>query len=173
MAKDFQLKPGDLLLTQNPQGLGKLIRWGQERLHPGDPAVYSHAAGVLDSCGNIFESSWRLQVAHISAYHGCLVLVARHKEMDRRRFLRGLEEVWDNLGMVYPFHRLFFSLFRIADNIYTNWPVCSEYYAQFLVKAGLYGGWGHTHWAGVTPDMLEDAVYLGEVWEVVYEGALI
>ncbi|NOR27591.1 MAG: hypothetical protein GQ540_03570 [Lutibacter sp.] len=172
---NIKLKPGDILLTLVHGWLGNAIIRTQNMIDcETDIVNFSHAAIVLDECGNIFESSLKIGANHISKYENVPVLIARHKDMEDWKFKKGIGEALDNEGMFYPLHRLFFILFGISA-IRTDWPVCSELVAQFLLKSGIDSdlirkGKKYSKWYGVSPDMIEDAVFRGENWNVVYNG---
>jgi hypothetical protein len=107
------------------------------------------------------------------------MLVMRHKGMDGRRALGALKILSGQYnGRVYPLWRMLLFLTTLADNVhFADWPVCSELVAKFLIncelpEVGVPLIDKRGEWAGVTPDMLDDATACKECWEVVYEGAL-
>jgi hypothetical protein len=192
-----QCQPGDLVLTANPSGrLGKLIRFG-ERIEQGDESVYGHAAimakhmGIAyEVDGYLFESVKTISRNPITNYKGQKICIFRHKQMTDKKFFLGREEILDNIGQVYPFHRLAFhgvgmlyswflrTVFRKKKPWLKpgklgvlDWPVCSELAAQFLCAAGLETGFAVKGWRGVNPDHLDDARQTRtDLYETVIEG---
>jgi hypothetical protein len=164
-------KPGDILLTANPAGLGKLINFGQGIEDAGGRgSQYGHVAIVAHSKadrlvwkvdGGIYESVMTIGRNHIRKYHQKRCCLMRHTAMDAAKYFEGLKEVEDNLGQPYPAHRIVlhgFDMinswikravfrrkaplrFRYMKLMPLDWPVCSELGAQFIHAAGLRGGW--------------------------------
>ena len=190
------IKPGDILLTQNPAGLGKMINWAQ-RVGQGDPSKYGHVAiivrnpktGQID--GTIAESVMRISYNNISDYNGNKICIMRHKKMNPYRYNLGMKEVKDNIGQIYPGHRLVVQLvdvlrswafrkvkmkpwFRYSKLMRLDWPVCSELAAQFLITAKLETGFPFEGWRGINPDHFDDARQSNDgLWETIFIGDLI
>jgi hypothetical protein len=175
-----KVKPGDIGLTASPKStMGKLIQFGQ-RIDEGDESKYGHAfifaknpgtAFKID--GTIYESVLTLSKNHVSKYYGRPMCIIRHKHMSEDGFYLGREEILDNLGQIYPAHRIALhgvdminswicrKIFRselkckISRLAPLDWPVCSEYAAQFIKTANLETGWGD-FWRGVNPDLIDN-----------------
>jgi hypothetical protein len=159
------LRPGDWALTCNPQGLGKLIRFG-EWLEEGDPANYGHALvfvheqGQQDTIcnGRTFESLSRIRHGHLKNYVGQNIAVVRHNYMTEKKYWLGYDQICGYDGMIYPFHRLpvhavdMLQKFiwrkllgkelplgnMVAKHIlFLKWPVCSVLVAEFFLAADL------------------------------------
>lgn len=198
-------RPGDILLTKNPAGIGKLINFGQS-LEDGGGSKYGHVAIVshavkvdgkaktfFNTDGNIYESVLTIGRNHIEKYKGKECCVLRHTGMTPTNYFKGLKEVNDNLGQVYPAHRIVLHgldminawikrvvfrrsrplQFRYMKLMPLDWPVCSELGAQFIHAAGLKGGWEDVKdgWRGVNPDDFYDsAVVNPHLWQLELEG---
>ena len=193
-----KVRPGDIGLTRNPQGLGVMINFAQSL--EGDKSEFGHAlvfgkkvGKEYVANGRIIESVSTISVNHISKYAGVKVCVFRHKCMTENSFYLGREELIDNIGQPYPFHRLFvhgfdmanvalcrfFSFkkwspkFRLAKTMPLDWPVCSELTAQFIIGARLETGLPGKGWRGVNPDHLDDVrESRTDLYETVYYGML-
>jgi hypothetical protein len=198
-----QCEPGDILLTCNPAGLGKLINFGQGLEDEGRKSKYGHIAIFAKHAGSqwitnaeIFESVTRISKNSIDKYHEQDICVIRHTGMTPERFYKGREEILDNLGQIYPFHRLAFHgldmvnswikrvifrrkallKFRYMNFMPLDWPVCSELGTQFLHTSGLKGGWEDIKkgWRGVNPDDFDDArVTRTDLWSTILEDQYI
>jgi len=197
-------QPGDILLTANPAGLGKLINFGQglEDGNGGKKSRYGHVAVVAASTydwqvdGTVYESVMTISLNRIRKYYGKECCVLRHREMNKGRYDSGIVEVKDNLGQLYPAHRIVFHgldminswvkraifrrktplRFRYMKLMPLDWPVCSELGAQFIHAAGLRGGWEDRKkgWRGVNPDDFYDsAVTAPGLWQMIFEGTLV
>jgi hypothetical protein len=113
--------------------------------------------------------------------------------MNEMRFYLGREEILDNIGQIYPAHRIIFHGFDMVNSwikrtvfrrkaplkfrymklMPLDWPVCSELGAQFIHTAGLKGGWEDRKkgWRGVNPDDFDDARQTAvNLWLTVMEG---
>ena len=163
--------PGDILLTANPAGIGKLINFGQGLEDAGErKSRYGHVAIVAQvegeyktwkTDGSIYESVLTISRNNIRKYDGKVCCILRHTSMGPKRYYNGLKEVVDNLGQPYPAHRIVLHgldmlnswikrvvfrrskplQFRYMKLMPLDWPVCSELAAQFIHAAGLKGGW--------------------------------
>ncbi len=190
-------KPGDILLTANPASLGKLINFGQGLEDAGKrKSKYGHVAIFAEYDAMIFESVMKISKNSINNYHEQDVCIIRHNAMTVEKFYQGRKEILDNLGQIYPFHRLIFHgldmfnswikrvifkrkkalKFRYMKFMPLDWPVCSELAAQFLHKAGLEGGWEDRKkgWRGVNPDDFDDARFQSPTyWTTILEDQYI
>jgi hypothetical protein len=114
--------------------------------------------------------------------------------MNEARYYKGVTEVIDNIGQMYPYHRIVlhgFDMinawikrsvfrrklplkFRYMKLMPLDWPVCSELGAQFIHTAGLNGGWESKKkgWRGVNPDDFDDARTSTNKWNTILEGTL-
>ena len=193
-------QPGDILLTSNPAGIGKLINFGQEVEGKNDKSKYGHVAifarkpeSIFDVDGSIYESVMRISKNHIDKYSGKEICIIRHTGITKENFLIGRKEILDNLGQIYPGHRLLFHgldminswikreifrrkaplKFRYMRFMPLDWPVCSELGAQFIHKAGLEGGWEayKKGWRGINPDDFDDCrIKRQDLWQTILEG---
>jgi len=199
-----RVRPGDIGLTRNPAGLGKLINFGQGIEEGNGGSKFGHVVifaefpeGVADStAGRIYESVKTISMNRIIDYHNVEMMIIRHRKMTRSLFYLGRKEILDNIGQIYPAHRIVLHgfdminawikrkvlrmkkplVFRYMKLMPLDWPVCSELGAQFIHKAGLDGGWEDkkSGWRGVNPDDFHDAATArNDLWEVVLEGTLV
>ena len=196
------VEPGCIALTSSPPGsqgiLGKGIRFFQyiedgESSNFGHALIFAHEHGSMDfkADGRIHESVLRISTNHISRYIGSEVLVLKNKFMTSDAFWMGIEEVFDSLGKIYPFHHLLFQAvdcfhagffrwafryrvkFRFSKLLVLDWPVCSELNAQFLHAAKVPTGLVKKGWRGVNPDDFDDArKNHPEIWEVLAHDIL-
>ena len=184
------VKRGDVLLTSNPDGLGNVITWFQNL--QGDPSIYTHAALFpYDALPKIYEANGTLDIKNITQYIGYKICIIRHKFMTDEAYRKGFREIKDNVGQIYPWHRLlligldngFNWLFKklrfkfrskIARIISRDRPVCSEWVVQFFNSAYIKMGFVNGEcWQGKSPDDIDDArIAHPELWETVYEGHL-
>ena len=191
------LHPGDIGLTANPQHLGKIIKWFQE-LEGGDEAIFTHAFIIgnitINSEENlIYESINKIGTYPLSKYINKHICIIRHNGMCYDKFLKGMEEVYDNLGMGYPYYRLlliaidtltnhFLKKIRIFPKISSKFssivhfdrPVCSELVAQFFLKSGLktYFDKGEK-WTNINPDDIHDAALKHkDKYTIIFDGIL-
>ena len=169
----------------------------------GDASRYGHVL-VFDNGGSgffngqILESTWRIGPNHIKKYVGQEILVIRHVAMTYSRYQLGRQELEDNFGQYYPFHRLAlhgfdifndyllrkmsFGHWNLPKGMYTSrmlkfidWPVCSEYAAQMLQECGLTEtGLRLPGWKGLNPDDFDDArLHRPDLWLVVCQGKIL
>lgn len=195
-----QCLPGDILLTSNPAGIGKLINFGQgieeaeKKSKYGHIAVFAKCPGtVWQTDGMIYESVTIISKNHLDKYDEKEVCIIRHSGMTEKKFYIGREEILDNIGQLYPAHRIIFHgldmtnswikrvifrrkaplKFRYMKFMPLDWPVCSELAAQFIHKADLKGGW-ESHkkgWRGINPDDFDDARFdRPDLWTTILEG---
>ena len=196
------IQPGDFGLTTNPGGkhgvLGKAIRWATY-IEEGDGVEYGH--GIVfakqqgpdyTADGSIYESVMKIEKNHIRDYVGSKICIFRHVDMTEKAFFEGREEILDNIGMIYPFHRLpaimidmviaytfrkFFKTTyrkRLIHLFPMDWPVCTELMAQFIFKSGLETGLKFNTWKGTTPDHWDDTrKNRFDLYQSVEEGVLI
>ncbi len=193
-------EPGDLLLTSNPDGLGTVIRWFQEL--EGDEAIYTHVAimpqkYVMERKKMLIEANKVLDYRPIAQYIGKRILLIRHKDMTPETYRKGYKEIKDNLGQKYPYWRLllhaidnfsnyFLRLFHVKPLVHVarlvkiDYPVCSEWAAQFLLEADLdltrniLPEMNIKEWGGINPDHFDDwSQMYPMLWERVFEGRLL
>ena len=193
-----QCLPGDILLTSNPAGIGKLINFGQGLEEPEKCSQYGHIA-IFAKCpgtvwktdGMIYESVMTISKNSIDNYDGKKICIIRHSEMTEKKFYLGREEILDNIGQIYPFHRLAFHgldmvnawikrcifrraaplKFRYMKLMPLDWPVCSELGEQFMMGANCNSGIPKDGWRGVNPDDFDDARFdRPDIWTTILEG---
>ena len=80
-------------------------------IEPGDKADFSHAAIIVDESGDLVESVARISKNNVSKYEGVNCLLVRHEDMSPEKSLGGWSEIENNIGQIYPFHRLLFIAF--------------------------------------------------------------
>ena len=196
-------RPGDVLLTSNPAGIGKLIRFGESIEDCDSSGKYGHVAiiarasedkpeeNINTTDGDIYESVMIISKNHIDKYSSKDILIGRHKQMTPMRYFNGIAEVKDNIGQIYPVHRLIFHgldminswikrvvfrrknplKFRYMRFLPLDWPVCSELGAQFFITAGCETGIDKDGWRGVNPDDFYDAIISRvDLWDIIFEG---
>lgn len=191
------LKIGDIGLTENPNGLGKIIKWFQEL--EGDDATFTHAFLVGDMTltptngdALIYESNKTINLKPISQYFNKHICIIRHKKMTKKAYKTGIVEVLDNISMIYPWYRLGL----IAIDTLINWflikiklkplsklsclinfdrPICSELVAQFLLKARLKTLFKKGEcWTNINPDDIHDAALSNpKTYEIIFDGKII
>jgi hypothetical protein len=160
------LRPGDIVLTENPWFLGKAIIAVEKFYSLDQEANYGHAKFVLDVQGNTFEALWTTKKTHIDRCKGKNVLIGRHKEMTDEKFQQAWQQIQDYDGNWYPLHRLFmFIVPPLAKISLFDWAVCSELVAKMLYEAGLLD-----FWSGIMPSDLEDMILYWKDFEIVYQG---
>lgn len=191
--RPFTPRAGDIGLVRNPALFGRIVDWGQQ-LDDGDPARYTHAFIFTGNPDEIFQSSLTIGLGSVNHYIGDDFLLIRHNAVSPFKYNQSMASLNKLIGKVYPVHRLFLHLFdalcsrtwRTFSNsplpfrlttIPSDWPVCSELAAMFIVKSGSNGGWVISDgkgWSGVNPDHIDDARQAHpELWTTVYEGKLI
>lgn len=207
-AVDLDLRPGDIGLCSNPADIGKAFHPSSNKkainlfqnLEDGDKkSIYGHAfilAKALEESpsfafnGDLYESAIRISKSTVSKYEGMPVCFMRHRGMTAEAYTRGIPEVLNNIGQIYPFHRLLFCAadsllswcgqkmgqnwkFRTSKLLKADWPVCSELAAQFILACGLETGVPKEGWIGVNPDDLADAREArADIWETVFTGKI-
>lgn len=180
------VQPGDVLETSGTGTLGKMIRLAQQL--EGDHAKYTHIAlfGQQETINKwlIYEAYKTLDLHELKQYVGTDICVMRNVDMSPMRLKNRFFEIQNNLGSIYPYHRLFFHLtdscfnwafrkldlncrMKIAKWIAFDYPVCSEWVAQIFEE-------DFKHWAGVTPDDFDDKRLRSPYrWKTIFEGRLI
>ena len=167
---DIILQPGDVFCTENPQGLGTLIKIAEEFRNESGTAIYTHSGIIIDSKGTTFEALWHIAEQNIfEAYKGQKVLIARWSGMMPDAFQKGFDSVKDELGRTYPYYRLLMYLIGMEKWIHFKTPVCSELTEKFLENAGAMMIAG-TNWWGITPDELATEWRISKYFNVIYEG---
>lgn len=169
--KNIVLKPGDIFCTKNPMWLGRAITF-VEKLHASDnQAEYSHSGIIYAEDSTTFEALWTNKKQNLfEAYKGKKVLIGRHNDMTKIRFMRGWNKVKKHEGKWYAGHRLFFFFIPfVAKYINLGLGVCSELTAKFIAGSGIYKDF---YWKGKNPDHIADMIHKWKDWEVVFEGEL-
>lgn len=197
-------KVGDIGLTENPNGIGKAIKWFQEL--EGDEAIYTHAIlfGEMTFYPTnphealIFEANVKIAMQPLCQYLNRNICIIRHKDINENRYLKGIKEVYDNLGMRYPWYRIglmgldtFVNAFlrkikikalcKLSKIIHFDRPTCAELIAQFLIKSGVKTyftkgmNWSNVEtWTNVHPDDIHDAALRNpDIYEIIFEGKLV
>ncbi len=154
----IELRNGDVFAVNTDNFFQRFWSWDDE-------SKYNHAGVIIGATGETFESLATIGRYDLSRYAGRPILIARHMEMDERRYSYGWDEVKGLEGAVYPVFRLLLHFLRLAKYIHWRYPVCSELVGKFLYGAGLWRKW----W-GITPDNLADVWSISKHYEVIYEG---
>lgn len=191
---DLMVQPGDICLTQGRAFMSKAIRFGQALEDGGQPSYFNHVLGFTTTRGIIIESVRTIRENTFAKFYlNTPLLVLRHQGLTPELYDRGIKEVQDNLGMVYPAHRIAFHAVdmlwahgwqmvtgrpwrkHMLARVATDWPVCSELWAQFVLAAGLPLGLElGERWQGVNPDHWFDALWVpGTQYKVVYAGRVL
>jgi len=195
--------PGDILLIRSNSLIGKLINFGQ-KMEDGH-SRFTHVAiaswkkdSTLFHVGEkVYESVRRIGLNHIRKYDGCEIAVIRYAGMTKEKYLYGIKEVVNNIGQIYPAHRIIFHgldminkwikrkvfrsekplLFHYVNFEIYDWPVCSELAAQFLYAAGLEGGWENKKGKrikGINPDDFDDARFdRRDLCTTIFDGTFV
>lgn len=217
------LRPGDIGLVRSSHIFGKLIRFGQRledgeispynhafiisvpkdtrlrnthideegrRLKRPRPAINPRQ---YYADGTTAESLWHICHGELKAYINKPIAIGRHINMNQFRFACGYREILDNIGQVYPAHRILLHgidllraylwrklikqqvAWRYSQFGLMDWPVCSELAGQFINAAGLKGGWeGGEKWRGLNPDHIWDAwcEHSIKLWMLVFVGVM-
>lgn len=168
----FELEPGMVFATNNPQGVGTIIefmeKWMSHDLH----ADYGHTGIIQNELGLTFEAVWRITEQNFfQAYKGQRVLIARPiaDTMQKQVALEVCKEAY--LGGIYPLWRLpLFLIPPIARRISYKgkFVVCSELTAKFLYLCGVR----HGVFMGTNPDDLVDEWRRWRDFDIVWEGVL-
>jgi hypothetical protein len=170
---DITLMPGDVFATANPQSLGKIIRFMEAFRSESKCAEYSHAGIILNSKGTTLEAVWRIEEQNLlTDYKGSKVIIARWDGMTPFNFQKGFDSVKDELGMTYPYYRLFLHFIGLASWIHLGKDtVCSELVEKFLINAGaiLIAG---KNWYGLNPQELVDEWRISKYFNVIFEGVI-
>lgn len=201
-----RLQPGDVFASRGSGMMSMLIRFGQWLEDCGESAPYNHIGGVVHAAaaapalwftvGETVESKTVIGRYHLKDYLGEEIIIARHVGMSRSLYKKGIVEVLDNIGQVYPSPRILLHAvdmvrghvwkkitgrspkLKMCDfSITGDWPVCSELWAQFFLAAGLPTGFPEDKegtWKGVTPDDFYDAWRSRlDLWSVIECGKLL
>jgi hypothetical protein len=166
----IQLKPGDIFLGESPWALGRIINSVQAFWSKDGSAKYAHAGLIISHDGATLEALWKVRSRNVfDAYSGRKILIGRNKTLDLADHWRGLGNIHDKKGDLYPLHRLLFFLFPPLAremNLF-GWTVCSELVGQYLYYAGKLD-----YWSGLNPDDLEEVIRNWKNWQVIFEGEL-
>lgn len=197
------LMPGDRFGVQSDGILSRAIRFGQA-LEGDDPCPINHIGGLAKapnplfvSDGTTIESRWKIDFYHIREYVGKRIIIARHNHLTVGHYFKGVAEVEDNIGQIYPvlripllasdmirgvlYKRIFNRRlpFRVSSlTVHGDWPVCSELWAQFDITAGLETGYECSTdckgWKGVTPEDHYDAWNKRpDLYKILFDGILL
>lgn len=174
---NVKLQPGDCLLVASNGIFGSAIRQAQGLIDrvkgETDPVPYNHAAIIIYGVRTL-ESLSTIRTGSVDDYQGQRAMVIRHRGMTESASQRGFSSTFHHIGKRYPFWRLGLFLLGLARPLhFLDWPVCSELVAQFIKGAGLQLGFNNECWAGVSPEMLEDAARdENGQFEIVWEGVV-
>lgn len=161
------LRAGDLFAVRTKGVLGWAIRVVQWFWSTDNEAPYNHAGVIINFRGETLESQWKFGKYKLDNYVGSRILIARHKDMTRARFIAGYDALKPYIGCYYPIPRLFLHLGRLAKLMPFGIGVCSEMTGKFMKGAGfaniVYG---------LTPDDLADKWRIDKDMIIVYEGVL-
>jgi hypothetical protein len=167
------IRPGDGFVSDNPQGLGKLINPVQRFWSADDASEYGHAGIIQNSLGLTLESLWRVDEKNLFQYYaGAEILVARPNkasEFKKKAVISKLRK--EHLGQMYPYWRLALHLIPpLAKNVSANgkFLVCSELVGKYLWQIGHR----HSHYLGTNPDTLADEWVHWRNMDIVWEGTL-
>ena len=165
----MKLQPGDFFCTRNPMALGRAINFIEKLWSKDNEAEYSHAGIITDSAGTTLEALWTIRGNELDAYAGQKVIIGRWIHMTPERFQKGLDEVQDDVGRIYPFWRLLFFMAPGAAKWISSgrFTVCSELVCQFLLGAGFKE---IGRWQGWDPEDVADMIQKWRTVEVLYEG---
>jgi hypothetical protein len=169
----IKLKPGDFFATQNPQGLGVAICLAQCLKSQDGRAEYGHTGVIITEGGLTFEALWKVKMQNLfEAYKGQKVLIARWKGMNQETFQKGYDSIKNELGRIYPIHRLILHALGLARWIhFLGVKVCSEITKCFFVNAGACTLAGKSYY-GVTPDNIVDEIRISKHFDIMYEGII-
>ena len=170
---DIQLRQGDVFATKNPQSLGKIITCMEAFRSESGCAEYSHAGIIQDLTGKTLEAVWHIEEQNFfEVYKDQKVIIARWTGMTPETYKKGFDSVKSEIGMVYPYSRLFFHLIGLARWIHLGKDtVCSELAEKFLINAGAIMIAGKNWW-GLTPQELVDEWRVSKYFDVIYEGKI-
>jgi len=170
---NIQLQQGDVFATKNPQSLGKAITFMEALRNESGSAEYSHAGIIMNEKGCTFEAVWHIEEQNLfEAYKGDKVIIARWTGMNPDNFQKGWDAVKGELGMTYPYSRLFLHLIGLARWIHLGKDtVCSELAEKFLINAGAIMIAGKNWW-GLTPQELVDEWRVSKYFNIIYEDVL-
>lgn len=167
---DIQLKPGDVVGTENPMWLGKAINAIQWLWSGDGESKYSHSLIIKDDENNTFEALWTVRSQNFfKAYKGKRVIIARPKVgsaiID--------EQLWviikKHKGQFYPAWRIIMHIIPpLAKIAIFDRLVCSELVAKFLCLIGAR----HEQYKGTNPDRLADEWRRWKTFDIIFEGVL-
>ena len=161
------LRAGDLFTTNGSGFIAKAIRVVQWFWSTDNEAPYNHSGIIINDQGATLESRWHFAKYFLEDYIGYHILVVRHKDMNKVRFIQGYDAVKRDIGRTYPWWRLPIHMVRLAK--FFNWGrgVCSEQTGKFMKGAGF-----HNIVYGLTPDDLADRWRIDRDMTTVFEGVL-
>jgi hypothetical protein len=159
------LKAGDLFAVRTKGFIGWAIRIVQWFWSTDNEAPYNHAGVITNDQGGTLESRLKFGKYRLDDYVGSRILIARHKNMTKVRFISGYDAVKNFIGCYYPIPRLFLHLGRLGKFLPWGPGVCSEMTGKFMKGAGF-----NNIVYGLTPDDLADKWRIDKDMMVVYEG---
>ena len=161
------LQPGDIFLLNSGGWLNKTIDFFQA-LYSGDhKSDYIHSGVILDAEGKTFETTpWRTGNQNLfTTYPGSILLIARWKGITPTGLVSGYGTVRDQMGKIYPYHRLLLFAVHLARWIHWNGKVCSELVSAFLNGAGFT----RQVWGVNVDDLHDEIVNNPAAWTIVFE----
>ncbi len=165
----IDLRPGDFAIVGSKSILGKAISDAESREALGD-SRYIHAFLVLDKCGSILDTDWRVRYAKIQDYKGCQALIGRYKYLRSSDWTRARTVLIKDLGERYPIWRLLLDKLGLGRELHGKKMVCSE-----RVVRGLWLSTGMEEFRdfwGWLPSDLDEIIRHWDQFEKVFEGVL-
>jgi len=172
---NVKLEPGDVFCVAGTMSISRLIRWAEVFVSQDNAAHYGHAGIITSRYGTTLEALWTVKYAHLDAYSGQRIIIARPLVTDtlpnglvRFRKERSLIDVGCHVGQWYPVWRLALHLVPPLAKYLSNGRnlVCSELVAKYLTLIGARTG----PYAGINPDNLADMFVAWRNFDVIFEG---
>lgn len=160
------LVSGDLFATSGGGFLARGIRMVQWFWSSDNEATYNHVGIVLSANGRTLEARWHFDKYNLKDYIGYRVLIVRHRDMTKPRFVRGYNAVRSGIGCHYPVWRFVPFILHLAKFIPFG-KVCSEWTGAFMKGAGF-----SNIVYGLTPDDLADRWRIDKDMDTIFEGVL-
>lgn len=161
------LRAGDLFAVRSSGFIGWAIRAVQWFWSTDNEAPYNHAGVITNDQGGTLESQWKYGKYKLDDYVGSRILIARHKDMTKVRFIAGYDAVKKFIGCYYPVPRLILHLSKLAKFIPLGIGTCGEMTGKFMKGAGF-----KNIVYGLTPDDLADHWRIDRDMITVFEGTL-
>jgi len=167
------VRPGDVFVSDHPQGLGKFINPVQKFWSSDDDSDYGHAGIIQNHLGLTLEALWQVDEKNLFQYYaGAEVLIARPNKASEAKKKLVIEKLRrEHLGQSYPWWRLPLHLIPpLAKNISANgkFLVCSELVGKYLWMTGHR----HKQYLGANPDTLADEWIRWRNMDIIFEGKL-